>query len=570
MRTHRTLLAVLLAWATAAVIITPTARADQQRPQGPTQQYLVVYQADGAAARAAVNAVGGTVIAENTDVGVATVRSTDPDFLTRAAEQPALAGVARDRAVAHVPDQPSVAAADLTEAAQDDLVPASAAATVPAASPSAAGRPPLEPLQWDYAAIHAAEAAQKGRHGQGVLVGVIDTGVDASHPDIAPNFDAALSRNFTTDIPYDANGNVVDGPCPTPDCKDPANIDRNGHGTHVASVIAASLRGVGMAGIASKATIVSLRAAQTSGYAFAKPTVDALTYAADNGIAVVDMAYYLDPWVFNCPANAADSSEDQIEQRAIITAVQRALTYAHQHGVTLVTAAGAQAQDYTKSFTDALSPDYASTPGEASYPRTITPACKSLPAEGDDVIPVTAVGESGRKAWYSSYGNDYVAVTDPGGDMYDTPDGRIDPTKGVLGAYPKNVAIAKGQLNPDGTPNDPTVVRSCRGTVCGYYQFRQMESEHTAGIAALIIAANGHRDPVHGGLAMDPDAVESILRGTATKMSCPEPRTYTYVRNVLQSDGTYQTVTSTALCEGDQDRNGFFGDGLVNAAAALR
>ena len=52
-----------------------------------------------------------------------------------------------------------------------------------------------------------------GQQGQGVLVGILDTGVDGSHPDIAPNFDAALSRNFTTDVPTDANGDAIDGPC---------------------------------------------------------------------------------------------------------------------------------------------------------------------------------------------------------------------------------------------------------------------------------------------------------------------------------------------------------------------
>ena len=35
----------------------------------------------------------------------------------------------------------------------------------------------------------------------GVLVGILDTGVDGSHPDIAPNFDATRSRNFVQDIP---------------------------------------------------------------------------------------------------------------------------------------------------------------------------------------------------------------------------------------------------------------------------------------------------------------------------------------------------------------------------------
>ena len=62
-------------------------------------------------------------------------------------------------------------------------------------------------------------------------VGIIDTGIDASHPDIAPNFNAALSRNFTSDIP------LIDGPCnqePDHSCNDPADVDEAGHGTHVA------------------------------------------------------------------------------------------------------------------------------------------------------------------------------------------------------------------------------------------------------------------------------------------------------------------------------------------------
>ena len=67
------------------------------------------------------------------------------------------------------------------------------------------------------------------RGGHKVRVGIIDTGIEGSHPDIAPNFDAALSRNFTTDIP------LIDRPCasdPDGSCNDPANVDENGHGTH--------------------------------------------------------------------------------------------------------------------------------------------------------------------------------------------------------------------------------------------------------------------------------------------------------------------------------------------------
>ena len=144
-------------------------------------------------------------------------------------------------------------------------------------------------------------------------VGVIDTGIDASHPDIAPNFDRKLSRNFTVDDP------LVDGACDTdPDgyCTDPADVDEGGHGTHVAGTIGAAINNFGTAGVAPKVDLVNLRAGQDSGYFFLGPTLDALTYAGDNGIDVVNMSYYIDPWLYNCAANPADNPQEQARAAA--------------------------------------------------------------------------------------------------------------------------------------------------------------------------------------------------------------------------------------------------------------
>ena len=152
-------------------------------------------------------------------------------------------------------------------------------------------------------------------------------------------------------------------------CVDPPNVDDDGHGTHVASTIGSPINGIGIAGVAPNVTLVNLRAGQDSGYFFLQPTVDALTYAGDIGIDVVNMSYYVDPWLFNCTDNPADMPADQAEQRTIITAVQRALDYAHRKGVTLVAAAGNEAIDYTKASVDESSPDFASDPGEAPYTR---------------------------------------------------------------------------------------------------------------------------------------------------------------------------------------------------------
>ena len=68
------------------------------------------------------------------------------------------------------------------------------------------------------------------------------------------------------------------------------------------------------------------------------------------------MSYYVDPWLFNCASNPADSPANQAEQRTIIEAMQRALNFAHLHGVTLVASAGNGATDYTKVVTDAVEP----------------------------------------------------------------------------------------------------------------------------------------------------------------------------------------------------------------------
>jgi len=152
-------------------------------------------------------------------------------------------------------------------------------------------------------------------------IAILDTGVDGSHPDIRGNFNRSLSRNFTVDDP------IIDGPCaddPDGSCHDPNNVDEDGHGTHVAGTIASPINGRGIGGVAPDAEIVNLRAGQDSGFFFLQPSVDALTYAANHGIDVVNMSYYIDPWLYNCANNPADTPAQQQEQRTIIAATERA------------------------------------------------------------------------------------------------------------------------------------------------------------------------------------------------------------------------------------------------------
>jgi subtilisin family serine protease len=325
------------------------------------------------------------------------------------------------------------------------------------------------------------------------------------------------------------------------------------------------VNGLGIAGIAPDVTLVNLRAGQDSGYFFLQPSVDALTYAADNGIDVVNMSYFIDPWLYNCRSLPGDAPEEQEEQRTIIRATQRALDYAHERGVTLISAAGNGNTDLGHPVVDVVSPDF--PPGNERE-RRVDNDCLSMPTEGRHVVGVTSVGPSTRKAYYSDYGVEQADVAAPGGDyrdyfgteQYQSVDNLI------LSAYPKSIALERGELDDLGNPLTPFVVRNCREGVCGYYQYLQgtsMASPHAVGVAALIVSEFGRDDDRHaGGLTLDPERTVEILQDSATDHPCPEPRRFVYPDPDLTPD-------FTAVCEGSTADNGFYGHGIVDALAAI-
>ena len=525
-----------------------------------TDTYVVLVRdaSSEAAARRAVAAAGGTVVEASAGIGTLTVEAPASTFVAAVRSKPAISGVAASRTIGHSPGVP--ARHDLVEHEGRSQARRQQAAPRGHGQGTATsnGQDTLEPLQWDMDMIHAKQAHGVNPGSPKVSVGIIDTGIDGTQPDLAPNLDRALSRNFTTDIPE------IDGPCEVPSCQDPADADEGGHGTHVAGTVAAADNGMGIVGVAPKVKLVNVRAGQDSGYFFLAPTLDALTYSGDAGIDVVNMSFYVDPWLYNCRSNPADSPAQQYEQRSIVSAMNRALAYAHRHGVTLISAMGNENSDLGDPGLDPTSPDY---PAGTNYDRQIdNDDCLSMPSEGSHVLNVTSIGPSTKKADYSNYGLERGFVAAPGGwfrDGFGTATFRTNANL-ILSTYPKVTLQDEGSVDEDGNvvpEAEGLVFKECTADGCGYYTYLQgtsMAAPHATGVAALAVARYGHPDRRHGGLTMDPDQVAKVVARSATPTPCPTPRLQTYA-----NEG--RDASFDAYCDGSARFNGFYGYGIIDA-----
>ncbi|MET8565457.1 S8 family serine peptidase [Streptomyces flaveolus] len=432
---------------------TPTASAE-----GPTLSYVVNVRpghAVSARVQQAIAEAGGSVVIAYDRIGVIVAHSANPGFAQRIRS---VRGVDSAGATRNAP----LPAQSTTDMGTPKTLSAEEAAHVAAAD----GQDPLEPLQWDLPAIKADKAHEKTLGSRDVTVAVIDTGVDDTHPDIAPNFDRAASANCVSGRPDTADGAWRPSASESP------------HGTHVAGEIAAAKNGVGVTGVAPGVRVAGIKVANPDGYFYTEAVVCGFVWAAEHHVDVTNNSYYTDPWYFNCTTDP--------DQKALVDAITRASRYAERKGAVNVAAAGNESYDLASdSITDPVSPNDG-TPSD----RVIDPQeCYDIPTQLPGVVTVAATGAKGLKSSFSNYGLGVIDIAAPGGDST---------------AYQK----------PEPPATSGLILGPLPGGKWGYMAGTSMATPHVAGVAALIKSTHPHASAA---------LVKALLYAEANATPCTDP-----------------------------------------------
>ncbi|MEU6095738.1 S8 family serine peptidase [Streptomyces sp. NPDC047079] len=412
-------------------------------------------QGTSAQVKKAIADAGGSILVAYDRIGVIVVHSSNPDF---ARTIRTVRGVQSAGATRNAP----LPAQSTTDVGTPHMLTSEEVRSAKAAD----GQDPLEPLQWDLPAIKADKAHEKTLGSRDVTVAVIDTGVDDTHPDIAPNFDRDASVNCVSGRPDTADGAWRPSAAESP------------HGTHVAGEIAGAKNGVGITGVAPGVRVAGIKVATTAGYFYTEAVVCGFVWAAEHHVDVTNNSYYTDPWYFNCT--------DDPDQKALVDAITRASQYAERKGTVNIAAAGNESYDLdADSLTDPVSPNDG-TPSD----RVVDPhRCFDIPTQLPGVVTVAATGAKGIKSSFSNYGLGVIDVAAPGGDS----------TRYQAPAPPATSGLILGPL-PGGR--------------WGYMAGTSMATPHVAGVAALVKSTHPHASAA---------LVKTLLYAEADATPCTDP-----------------------------------------------
>jgi subtilisin family serine protease len=423
------------------------------------ERHIVLYEDHGLGAWTAesdVTRAGGSVVATYPQIDVVVAESTEPGFAVAMDRLRSVEGVASVGSVV-----------------------ASASGSGWDGGPHGLPNEPVadedtfSSLQWYAQRIKAPEAHAITGGSPEVTVGVIDTGVDATHPDLDGNVDLSRSVSCASGAP---NG-------------DPAAWnDDSGHGTNVAGIIAAEANGQGIVGIAPKVKLAVIKASVRSGASdifLADAVICSLVWAADNGIDVANNSYSVDSALSGGTTSFCRNDDSQ---RTVIKAVKRAVEYAERHDVTMIASAGNNGLDLADQALE---------------------SCSRLPSGLPGVLTVSSIGMNDRLAAGppSNFGLGYVDLTAPGGDFMQG----VPPAGLILGPWPASMQVPRLLCDP------------CAGPGAAFYRYFAGTSQAAAqvsGVAALVVSKFG-KDRWWKRGAMDPDRVSLILHRTADPLPCP-------------------------------------------------
>ncbi|PLS02370.1 S8 family serine peptidase [Neobacillus cucumis] len=329
------------------------------------------------------------------------------------------------------------------------------------------------------------------------VVGIIDSGIDAGHPDLKANFmggeNFVPAGGYYGDVPEE-KGNT-------------SNVtDTNGHGTHVAGSIAGNGK---VKGVGPDLGIRAYRIFDASGSAPTGPIVDAIVQAANDGVDVINMSiggfdslkYYYEGTRYS---DVAD-----------VLLWKRAVQYAVKKNVTVVASAGNDSLNYAdkKALTDYMNESYGYL-GIKYSGVTI-----EVPGSTPGVINVSSSNEwsTNKLAFYSNYGNGFIDVAAPGGDNGPVYDATLDLnqrnfTYRALSTWPRYLDAYFTMQKNDGY---------------AYLHGTSMAAPKVAGIAGVIKAAHPDYTPSQVEALIEKSALDYGKKGHDELYGSGEANAYT-------------------------------------------
>ncbi|MFJ7685584.1 S8 family serine peptidase [Peribacillus butanolivorans] len=323
------------------------------------------------------------------------------------------------------------------------------------------------------------------------VVGVIDTGIDESHPDLKNNIIGGR--------------NLVPAGMDESETGDPTDIkDRNGHGTHVAGIIGANgkVNGVGPdLGIRSYRVLYSEQA-------LGLPTwiIDGIIAATNDKVDVINMSLRF----YNSTKMTIEGETYKSVAETLLW--KRAIQYAVKNGVTVVAGSGNESLnlDDKKEVNEFLNKMYEPYGMSVKGPATV------VPAQMPGVINVSASTKwsTQQLAFYSNYGNSAIDVAAPGGDYGP----KYAETNDPAAADPSNLILSTW----------PTYL----GTSYNYNAGTSMATPQVAGIAGVIKAAHPEYKPAQVTARIKQTALDYGKKGQDALFGSGEANAYRALENI--------------------------------------